>query len=576
MASTNRIAAQTLTVGQQTTSVTLALQNQRLVLDLVAVELVAPSQVRLVVLDARGLRLIADVLTGSDTQRYDIASSEMDIAGSVTFWVECLRGEASIVVNDITGTEAVVPGASGAQIQTTDLAPGILAASATGRALMATGFIDNANVAKIADDTFAAAQFVAGAGGKFAPDCLDATAIANVVATGALSTANLMDAIPADALTAAALAQVVNTGALTTANLMDFIPADAITGAAAAQIFLNGSIPGAKLAAGPFSLDTVLANPAATASQAAVTSGQWPLTAGAGAEWRGLPIPTIAGQVMLITHVAGAWATIVRSAQALDAEGTVDLNFAADLGQWVLVVGTFNGAALRWKVVAQGGGVANSTPVYVPLGIAYAADAATINPTCDGYRADINFVGAAEHRHLGAPLWEGQKCTVSHTAGANAGTLIVDNGFNSSGALDIVFPATFVENVTFVAVNLSGVGLRWRIAQDAYRLSRQMVDPGAGLAIPVTYDDGIVNLTIAAPADDRTLANASYEGQRLTIVHSAGANAGTVTAASDINPLVGGQNVINFTAGLAEMVVLQATSSLAWRIVTNPNALVLS
>jgi hypothetical protein len=242
----------------------------------------------------------------------------------------------------------------------------------------------------------------------------------------------------------------------------------------------------------------------------------------------------------------------------------------------VFLLAEDNGAALRWKVVSQGGGVANSIPVYAPVAIADPGAGANISFTASPGRCNINFAAGGEHRHLTAPLWEGQTCTISHTAGANTGILTVDNGFNRSGAVDIRFPATFVQNITFIAVTESGVGLRWRILADPYDLARTIVDPGAAAGIPITYDDGICQINIAAPADDRTLADATYAGQRLTIIHSAGANAGTVSAASDINPLVGGQNVINFTAAVAEMIVLQATSSLAWRVVCNPNALVLN
>ncbi len=70
------------------------------------------------------------------------------------------------------------PGVSAGSISTADLADGILSADAAGRA-------------KMADDYFTNAQFVAGAGGKFAPSCLDATACANVFANNALTAAKL-------------------------------------------------------------------------------------------------------------------------------------------------------------------------------------------------------------------------------------------------------------------------------------------------------------------------------------------------------------------------------------------------
>jgi hypothetical protein len=555
MATTNRIASDTLAVGEMSAAVTLSFSSERLVLDFTAAQVgTDDSLVRLVVRDSLGRVILTDSLFGSDTQRSSLESAQSAVAGSLTASIECLKGSATVQLDEITGTAAFGTGASGALVQTADLATGVLAASVAGRALMTTGYFTEAKAldavaagalvaSLMKDDTFVAASFVAGAGGKFAPDCLDATAVANVVATGALTTANLMDAIPANAL----------------------------TGAACAQVFLNGAIPGAKLAAGPFSLDTPIADPGAGGAIAVVTSGTCEITT-AGVEAYTLAAPTISGQVIKLEHVAGAFACTV-TCDALDPQATLVLNFTAGLGQWIVLVGYNNGAALRWRVLAQGGTATNSVPVYVPLGLVNPAPAG--NVTALGPKDTWTIVtGAGETRTLNNPLFDGQTVKVI-TDGANATTVTVTNGFTNAGALNIYLPAVANAYVVLVGRAVGGA-FRWRVLEDPAGITQNVGVIAAAGAIPIVYDDGVCQLNIAAPADDRTLPDASYVGQRLTIVHSAGANAGTVTAASDINPLVGGQNVINFTAALAEMVVLQATSSLDWRLVTNPNALVLS
>lgn len=58
-----------------------------------------------------------------------------------------------------------------------------------GQVELKDGAISNARIDKIADDAFTAAEFVAGAGGKFATNCLDTTAILNAVADAAFTMA---------------------------------------------------------------------------------------------------------------------------------------------------------------------------------------------------------------------------------------------------------------------------------------------------------------------------------------------------------------------------------------------------
>mgnify|MGYP001596290046 CR=1 FL=1 len=114
---------------------------------------------------------------------------------------------------------APLPAMAVGEISTNQLANGVLAASTAGRLKMAANFFDAATLtakiandaitaavfeakfaagaisatvdghAAMADDYFTTAEFIAGAGGKFAPACLDNTAIANVVADNAFTAA---------------------------------------------------------------------------------------------------------------------------------------------------------------------------------------------------------------------------------------------------------------------------------------------------------------------------------------------------------------------------------------------------
>jgi hypothetical protein len=460
------------------------------------------------------------------------------IEGNITVEVVGMRGTALFILNEVTaatvlgGTIATAdladdcvtePKIGPGAVDVAGLAAGALAATAPGRA-------------KFADDFWTAAEFGAGAGGKFAPNCLVSAGIQNLFAAASMD------------------------------------------GAACAHLFPAGAIPVAAVAAAPLAIETVIADPGAAANIVVTGSGHCNINIAAPADNRGLPIPTIDGQAILIVHTAGANAGTVTSAQALDVRGTTVINFAAELGQWILLIGRNNGAALRWQVVAQGGGVTTATPVYGMAAIADPGVGAAIPVTSNG-RCIITIAGAGDNRTLAAPGWEGQTLVLESLAASARGTVTIATGFSDGGALILHFAGGVNERVWLVGDVIAGA-LRWRVAKaDALtHVDRNLLDPGNGGAIEVLHDDGYVSLNILGGGHDRTLAIPSFFGQRMTIAHTAGANAGTVTCAQDITD-VGGQNVINFTAVLGEMIILEGVNfgvGLRWRIVTNPDGLVIN
>lgn len=80
--------------------------------------------------------------------------------------------------------------------------------------------INNARIAKIADDTFTTAQFVAGGGGKFAAGCLDTTALTNVLAVGAFTAAHFAAGakFAADCLVTAGISNLFANSSFTSAH----------------------------------------------------------------------------------------------------------------------------------------------------------------------------------------------------------------------------------------------------------------------------------------------------------------------------------------------------------------------
>jgi len=152
-------------------------------------------------------------------------------------------GAASFVAND-----AITAGFWEAKA-----AAGAISATADGRA-------------SLADDFFTAAEFVAGAGGKFAPDCMDATALANVVAN---------DAITAGVWEAKAAAGAISATVDGRASLADdfFTTAEMVSGAGGkfatgcfdatgvANVFADGSFPSPKLDGTAYGAGTTINTP---------------------------------------------------------------------------------------------------------------------------------------------------------------------------------------------------------------------------------------------------------------------------------------------------------------------------
>lgn len=112
MATTNRIATQTLTLGQTAVSSAFTPSAEPLTLLLTASEVVA-SQVRLIVYGALGQVLGSLTVNGSNTQKVILFGFD----GAVSIAVSCILGSAIVRVDDVTGADAL----SG-QLQTADLA----------------------------------------------------------------------------------------------------------------------------------------------------------------------------------------------------------------------------------------------------------------------------------------------------------------------------------------------------------------------------------------------------------------------------------------------------------------------
>lgn len=535
MATVVRIAPTTLSVGQSVSgswTPTGDVSN----IAITSIQVGADtSQVRIIARDSRGLTLASDILVGTDANRLEPIEG---LSGDVTVEVVCMLGTAVVGVAELTGATAfgmtivtadiaddavtepkIGPGA----VDVNGLAAGALAATAPGRA-------------KFADDFWTAAEFAAGAGGKFAPNCLVSAGIQNLFAAASMD------------------------------------------GAACAHLFPAAAIPIAAVAAAPLAIETVIADPGAAANIVVTGSGHCNINIAAPADDRGLPIPTIDGQAILIVHTAGANAGTVTSAQALDSAGTTVLNFDANLGQWILLIGRSNGAALRWVVAAQGG-VVTHTPVYEPIAFADPGNGNQI-PVTDSGRCVITIAGAGDTRLLANPLFVGQELTIESLAASASGMVVCANAFNEAGAVNLHFLGGINEQVRLRGYMVVGA-LRWRVVDDGAltHVSRTIPDPGNAGNIEVLHDDANMEMNILGGGHNRALPNPTYAGQKLTIIHTDGANAGTVTSASDITD-VGGENVINFTAALGEMISLEAVNivgtGLRWRIRYNPDGLVIN
>lgn len=580
MATTIRIAPTQLSVGQKAT-VTWIPATEPIALGIQAVQVgTAASQVRLIVRDSRGLTLASSILNGSAVSMIEPLEG---VVGSLTAEMVCMKGVAIVLLGDLTGATAF-----GGTIQTDDLSAGILSANAAGRSKIADDFfttaefvagaggkfapgaLNNAGIANtVADDAFTATEFLAGAGGKFAPNCLVTAGIQNLFADDAFTVAEF----------AAAGGGKFAPNCLTAATAANLFANDSMDAAFCAAKIDAGAIPAAAIGAGVLlGLESVIADPGAGGAIIVAVSGHCLLNFAGGPFTRTLAIPAASGEAILLVHEAGANAGIVTVAAPLDVLGTTVINFGAQLGQWVLLVGMDIGAGLQWRVASQGGGVTNGTPPYGPLAIPDPGAGAPIAVTSSG-RCIFTILVAADDRTLAAPLWEGQTIVLESLVGSARGTVTIATGFNASPALILHFRGGLNERVWLFADLIAGA-LRWRVAkEDALsHVSRNLLDPGNVGAIEVLHDDGYMPMNILGAGHDRTLAIPTYSGQRLTVIHNAGANAGTVTSAQDITD-IGGQNVINFTAALGEMIVLEGVDfgiGLRWRVLSNPDGLVIN
>ena len=100
---------------------------------------------------------------------------------------------------------------------------------------------DAAGRAKMADDYFTTAEFVAGAGGKFAPDCIDNTAVQNIFAADAFGAdADSRGAFVTDFIDATTADDIIATGALGE----DLLTANELTARVAANVALGATTAG--------------------------------------------------------------------------------------------------------------------------------------------------------------------------------------------------------------------------------------------------------------------------------------------------------------------------------------------
>lgn len=131
MALTTQIAAQTLKTGEATAVTTLVSSDERVTLVFTATAVTTPSKCRLVVRDDSTHVKSTQIIDDSGVKKVTLEA----IDGSITLQVECFLGSATVKVETETGLEG-----SG-NVETADLADGILSADAAGRLKMADGFI---------------------------------------------------------------------------------------------------------------------------------------------------------------------------------------------------------------------------------------------------------------------------------------------------------------------------------------------------------------------------------------------------------------------------------------------------
>ncbi len=212
-----RITQIDLLVGAESSSVAFTPAGESIALTCTVTELVADSVVRMLVINDRGLVQASVVVNGTGAKKLTIGKLD----GTLTVRVEQLQGSGQVTVADPDGGAVETADIADLSVTTPKLADnavwtakildvnvtrakiallavdtGQLEALAVETAKCEVGLLsaDAPGRALIADDHFVAASFIAGAGGKFAPDCLDATACENVYPAGAIPVAKVASA----------------------------------------------------------------------------------------------------------------------------------------------------------------------------------------------------------------------------------------------------------------------------------------------------------------------------------------------------------------------------------------------
>lgn len=113
MATTTLTAQTLLSTGELSSAANLTFVNERVSLSLTSTQRGSESSlVRLMIRDGDGRIVRSERIEGSDTQRLVLDSSSFSDDETPTAVVECLSGEALVVLLAEVGTSAVVPGDS--------------------------------------------------------------------------------------------------------------------------------------------------------------------------------------------------------------------------------------------------------------------------------------------------------------------------------------------------------------------------------------------------------------------------------------------------------------------------------
>lgn len=328
-------------VTSESDEVVIPESSERVNLRLLSVQVGSvSSQARLLCVDAEGRVKKTAVVNGSQTVEVEVEA----ITGAITCSVTCSLGSCRVTLDELTGIEGSTGEGSGGlsaadiadgsitapklaalAVTTAKLAPlsvtdaelaalavttGKLAALAVTDAELAALAVTTAKIAagalsadaagrgKIADDYFTPAEFIAGAGGKFAADCMDATACANV--------------------------------------------------------FPDGAIPSAKLDSIPSSLETVTADPGNGAALPANLTTSIAITT-AGAETNTLANPSAVGKVLSLTsELISGGARVITVASTINQSGNTIITLNTSGDNIILVAVQIVGAP-RWRVLVNNG-----------------------------------------------------------------------------------------------------------------------------------------------------------------------------------------------------------------------------